>query len=200
MNWIVFILAAYGAFALEFGVRDALQLGHTAVAPHFVLVLLAFVGVWAPSTVVLWASLALGLGLDLFYAFPSASGGEEVVVVGPWALGCLAAGYTVLTMRPLMFRRGVMALGFLALCGSAVCAVVCVTLLTLRARFDASFTIDPAWSELGVRLANAVYTWALALALAVPLRAVKPVFGFPATGSGVFRAEGVRSGAYSKRG
>src|SRR5262249_22177946 len=104
MNWIVFGVVAWLMLGLEAGFRDALQIGRWSLAPWSVLILLVFVSLWARTIHALWAAILLGAALDLLNLVPTPSG-ETVAVLGPWALGCMVASYTVVTIRVMMFRR-----------------------------------------------------------------------------------------------
>lgn len=168
MNWIVFALLAWLALGFEAGFVSALQLGSTAIAPSFVLVFLVFIALWARSMQALGASLVLGAAMDLLHQYPTSTG-ELAVVMGPWSVGCMIAGYLVINFRAMMFRRNPLAMGFLSALGAAVAQVVVLSLLRVRSSYD-DIVLDGATLELGRRLASAVYTGVLAVPLTWALR------------------------------
>lgn len=187
MSWVVFAIAAWVTLGLEFGLRDALQLGDLNIAPHFGVVLLVFVTLWAPQRAALASGLLIGVALDLFYQVKT-SDGSDVVVLGPHALGCLLAAYAVLNMRALMFRKNVLAIAFLSLVAAALMQVVVAALLTVRASYDV-VEFGPAAGELGQRLASAAYTGVVALAYGAILGMFRRFFDFQSTRAGGFRIQ-----------
>lgn len=133
MSWGVFIIIAWVALGCEWGLRDALALGSTPIAPSFVLVLAVFVSMWAPAAQALTACLALGLALDLLAQVPAGEGMRTVV--GPHALGLLLTGYTIITSRTLVFRRNLQTAVILTLLGGLIAAIVATLLLALRSAY-----------------------------------------------------------------
>ncbi len=177
MNWIVFALVAWITLGLELGLRPGLALGHSGVAPSFAITLLAFVCLSAPRPQALWASVIIGVALDLT-ARPLARGGLETITApGPHALGCLLAGALILNMRATLMHRNALAIAFVAALASLVASIVVVACFALRSWYDPAVDVSPT-GELWARLGVAVYTGALALVLAPALRAITPLFGF----------------------
>jgi len=187
VNWLVFAIAAWATFGLEFGLRDALQLGEMNLSPHFAVILLVFVAMWASPGIALTASVLIGLGLDLFYQLKLDDGGD-LVVVGPHALGCLLAGYAVVNMRALMFRKNVLSIAFLSLVATALMQVVVTALLTARASYD-PLVFGPAIAELGQRLGSAAYTGLVAFPVGVVLNVLRRLFRFQSERGSGFRIQ-----------
>lgn len=187
MNWVVFAIAAWITLGFEFGLRDALQLGDLNIAPHFAIILLVFVTLWSTRGAALAAALLLGVALDLFYQV-KLNDGSDIVVLGPHALGCLLAAYAVLNLRALMFRKNVLAIAFLSLVAAALAQVVVAALLTAHASYDA-VEFGPAASELGQRLASAVYTGVVAIAYGALLGLFRRFFDFQSSRAGGFRIQ-----------
>lgn len=99
MNWLTFAIFAFAAYVLETSLRSLFAIGDSGVSPNLLLILMTFVGLMAPATTVLWASIVCGLLVDL-------QGGATLEpVLGPAALGFLLAGYAVLQLRGLVFRE-----------------------------------------------------------------------------------------------
>lgn len=167
MNWLMFGIVAWVMLGLEKGLRGALELGASGIAPSFVFVLATFVALLAPAGTALWTCLALGLLIDLTHTVDLAAGGAAVIV-GPYALGFVMACQLVLTMRGVMMGRNPLSLGFLALVASVVCHIVVVAAFAVRGLLVS----DVAWASSGQlvpRLGSALYTGALAVALALVL-------------------------------
>jgi len=185
VNWVVFIVFAYAALGMEWGLRDALQLGNLPVAPSFVMILLVFISLWATPMVSIVAGLILGAMLDMLNQLP-ARDGTDVVVLGPHALGCMLAAYTVVTMRALMFRRGVLSLAFLSVVAMAIAQIIVVSLLYVRSRYDV-ISIMGSGQELSSRLASAVATGVVAFPVGAALGLFKGLFGFDEAARKPFR-------------
>lgn len=183
MNWLAFLVLAWIALGLENGLRDALQLGQSGVAPSFVMTLLAFIAASGSRLAALWGAVALGLALDLTHARPAPGGVDDVVIVGPWTLGCFVACYAAVTMRALVARRSAPAIAFLAVLVAAMAGVVATALFVVRSWYDPSVGASPV-NELLVRLGSALYTGALALVLAPALLFLSGLCGFPHSSQG----------------
>ena len=177
MNWLAFALASWVFFGLETGLRDALRVGSTQIAPSFVFVLVVFVALSAPVHTALGAALIAGAITDLLWPLPLSSGGVTYVL-GPYALGYLIGAQLIVTIRALMMRRNPLTMGFLALVGGACAQVVVVALHTVRGLFYQGVEFN-ATSELVQRLGVAAYTGVLAVVLALLLIPMTPLFGFP---------------------
>ncbi len=176
MNWAVFAIATWVGFGLHWGFRDALQLGQTGIAPYVPIVLVVYVGLWAPAASALSAALVVGVAWDLLEGQVT-DAGRSVVVLGPHALGCLLAAYTVVTVRGVMLRKNALTLAVLAAVGALLAQLVVVFLLSIRAWYDVVVFGSPL-VEFGGRAASSGYTGALALVLAPVLGALRPFFGF----------------------
>lgn len=184
MRWFVFIVIAYLFMAVQVsGVLDLPAAFGAFGRPFVVLILAVFVGLSAPPRIAMIAWGTLGLMLDLTTVWPLAGSGG-VTVIGPYALGALAAGYTLLELRGMLFRQHPLTLGaMVVLCGVAMHLVV-VGLFTIRQWYD---PLDDwiAKEQLLTRGAGLAYTAALAVVLAWPLLKLAPALGFQASKSAV---------------
>lgn len=185
MRWLFFCIVAWFCIGLELGFADALQVGQGKAQPSFVMILLAFVALWTTTSHVVVASLFCGLFLDLVFVVPLASG-ETAVILGPHALGCMLGAYTVRTMRGLMFRRGALAVGFLAMVGTFVACVVVIACLRIR-NFYEPLDIPPASSTLFAGLLAALITFGVGIPFGWLLGALRKPLGFPQSGRSAFR-------------
>lgn len=177
MNWIAFAVAAWIALGAELGLKPALALGSSSIAPSFAFVLLAFVAMWAPPLAVYTAALIIGLILDLTHPPVTSGGVSAVVVIGPYALGCLAGAYAAVTARGVLIKQNPLAFAFVAFVLTLVAHAVVVTLLRIRATYD-DFLVTFS-HEIGVRLFSTVYTAIVALLVGPVMRLFIPLFGFP---------------------
>lgn len=179
MRWALFAVLTWIALGLELGLRDAMRLGPTPIAPSFVFALAAFVALGAPAATTLWTCLALGLVTDLTRSVEFTGGLPPATIVGPYAVGYLIAGQLVLALRGVMIRWNPLTLGFLAGLGYAVAQIIVVALTTLRVSLG-----DPiAWSatgELGWRMGSALYTGVAAVLLGFVLLPLAPLLGLHA--------------------
>lgn len=176
MNWIAFAAVAWISLGLELGLRDALQLGNSSIAPSFALLLVLFVAMWAPLPTVIGASLTIGVLVDLTRLVP-VEGSQSIAVLGPHALGYLLGAYAVVTLRAIVFRKSLLTIAILCLIGGSVAASVIAALLTVRSTTDASVLIFPGqllWEGLG----SAVYSAVAALFLSPLQRLLIPLLGF----------------------
>lgn len=179
LNWPLFVLVAWILFGLELGLRPALRLGPTEIAPSFVVPLLVFVALSAPSGVVCWTALALGLVTDLTNIVPTRDGGPSVTIVGPYALGYLLAGQLVLTLRSMMIRRNPFTMAFLAVLATALAEIVVICLFTIRRAYGDPVVWD-ALHELTMRLGTALVTGLTGLVLALLLNPLGQALGLHA--------------------
>lgn len=176
MNWIVFLVVSWVAFGLEVGFRDALRLAPGDVAPSFVVPLLVYIALSAPPKQALWGALLIGALLDLTWLIPR-DDLAEATVLGPNALGAVIATQLVLSVRGMVIRRNPLTLVVLSVAAGAVMAVVVVAFMTLRELYGDPIRFSPT-GELWTRLLSAAYTGVTAIAWAVVLRLMEPVFGF----------------------
>lgn len=176
MSWVVFALAAWVMLGLEQGLRGALELGTSNIAPSFLAVYAVFIASSAPPRAAQWACLIVGLLVDLSSPVPRTDA-TLFTVAGPNALGALLMCQLVLALRGLMFRRNPLTIAFLSCIGFATWQAVLTAIYTIR-----SFTGDPiVWSparEIGIRLGASVYTGLLALPLSLILILLVPLFAF----------------------
>ncbi len=177
MNRVTFLIAVRVMFGAELGLKPAMQLGTSEVAPSFVLALLVFVAMHAS----MHSTLGAGLLMYLTSARTAPITQEPITIIGPYALGGLAAAYATYTTRTMVVRQNPLTGAFLAFFASMLLHVVAVALLELRSVYD-SHVAFAATSELATRFGSSVYTAALALPLGWLLRWFTPVFGFPQAG------------------
>ena len=175
MRWPVVVIMAYVVLGLEAAVKPALAISPSGLrfTPSFIVPFLTFVALSGPTVPVLWVAVVLGMIMDLYS--PRDTG--TLVVLGPYALGYMAAAYLVLVMRGLMFRRSPLSMMFLSILGVALSELVVVAIMSFRALYP-----DPtSWSagaELASRMLGALYTVMTAGVLSIILFPLTPLFGF----------------------
>jgi hypothetical protein len=174
MNRLAFAVLAWLLLGLDMGLKSALELGSTGIAPRFLVPLGIFIAMAAPPARALWSCVALGVLMDLGTSIPARAGGA--VLIGPWGLGMALAAQLVLAIRAMMMRRNPMTLALLSFAGMAVAQIAVVAMLTGRNLVYG----DLAWNagaELGRRLGSAAYTGVLAMAMAAVLIPMAPLLG-----------------------
>jgi rod shape-determining protein MreD len=162
MNWPVFAIFALVALALEQGLMTLWHLG--SVCPSPVLILAVYVAMNAPPRPDLWASLILGLLLDLTTPYPR-DAQTYFALMGPMALGFLAAAYLTLQLRGMLFRNSPVALAVIVFASGILAHLVGVAILSFRGLLFAGggvYQFDAA-AELLHRLLQLLYTAVLAL-------------------------------------
>jgi len=178
MNWLLFTLVSWVLFGLELGLRDALKIGPTGIAPSFVMPLAVLVAASAPRAQAWWACLTLGLITDLLNVVELKDQGEAVGVIGPYALGYLLGGHFVMTLRGMIFRRNPFAIAFLTLLASVVCQSVVVAAYTLRGFYDP--IVWDATAQLMQRMGSALYTGGGAIIVSLALLLLSGMLGLSA--------------------
>lgn len=176
MNWAVFAIAAWLLTGAELGLRDALALGPSWIAPSFVIPLLVFVGVFAQPGAVHWSCLIMGVVTDLTNRIETTDGGQPLTLVGPYALGYLLAGQLVLTLRGVMIRRNPLTIAFLAMIASAVAHAVVISLLTVHKLYGEPLALN-ASAELLHRLGNSAINGVGAFVLSLLLFPMSAALG-----------------------
>ena len=179
MNWLAFTLIAWVLFGLELGLRRALELGNTSIAPSFVFSLLVLVALAAQPPTIYAAAFALGLLVDLFNPMALPGGQGELLLVGPYTAGYLIAAHMMLLSRGMLMRRNPLTFGLLAGVGFAITQIVVLSYLTVRG-WVSEPVVSAAGSELLKRLASAAYTGMLSVALSL---ALLPLAGFLGLGN-----------------
>lgn len=124
MNWLIFSIVAYLGFAVQLVLAPLWPMkGHE---PMVLLVLLVFIGLQAPAMAVAWSALVLGVLIDIMQQ------DMEIGLIGPWALGFLAAGYALVQLRNLLFRDSVFTIGIMTLVAGIFALLVATTLQAFR--------------------------------------------------------------------
>lgn len=179
MNWLAMIVISWVLLALEQGFRGLLMFGESGPKPSFIFALVVAIGLAAPAPAAIWSALALGATVDLLDQATTRSG-ELRTILGPNALGYLAAMQFILAMRPLMNKRNPLSFAFLALSGSIISGVIVIAAYTIRTIYN-----DPiiwhAKHELLTMLGSAVYTGVLAVLLSLALIPLSNFLGLPHT-------------------
>lgn len=176
MNWTVFGIFAYLFLAMQQGLAGlfAISTGSGSVGPRFELILATFIGLFAPGRVTLVAWGLLGLAADLLNVSH-----DGTIVIGPYTLGFLAGGVTVLQVRLLVLRTHPLSHGFAVFCSGIAVALVVVINLTVRGWWYGQPDGYGALNDLLNRSMGALYTCLLAVLLTWPLMKATPLLGLP---------------------
>jgi rod shape-determining protein MreD len=167
---------AWVFLGLEKGLRDALSIGTTGIAPSFVFGLLTFVAIAAPRSTVMWTAILLGVLMDLIFEVPLRQ--ASVTMIGPHAIAYVVACQLILSMRGVMIRRNPFTLGFLACLGGVVAFTTLVAIYTARSLLGTPLAWD-ARHELFAGLGSSVYTGIVAIVLALVLFPIAGPLGLP---------------------
>ncbi len=184
MKGSLLAIAAYLLLVAQLGLAPLGASTHYGtVEPMFMLLIVVWIGLWAPANLVAPASAAAGLLMDLATPWPVqlASGIEAPTIVGPYVLGYIAAGYLLLQMRPMLFRDHPLTIGTMVLIGGAAASLVVVGLMTVRSWYEPVIGWS-AGNELMRRLLGLGVTVVIAVALAVPLRGWLRKLSVPVSG------------------
>ncbi len=180
MNPASVALAGWVCLGLELGLKDALALGPSRIAPSFVFCLVTFLAMFAPRSKSVWTAVALGLAMDLTFRIPLRDGAAGAAVYfGPHALAYTLAVQLVLALRGVVIKRNPLTLGFLAMLGMVVAQVTLVAIYSIRLWIGDPIALAPS-AELLARLGSAVYTGVIGAMLALVLIPMAPFFGLPA--------------------
>jgi len=180
MNWLLFAIFSYLALMAEMGLRSVWMIPLPMagdLTPSLLVIMLVFVGLFAPSWTVAWAGLVLGLLADL-----QPGPMPDAVLLGPTTLGFLVGAYAVLQMRTMVFRESLLAFVVLVLVTGLFIDLVTVALLTFR---EVPWPLGepiPGWSaptQLVHRFLELLYTAALAIPLGFALFRTIRIWGFP---------------------
>ena len=178
MNWLIFSIMAYLGYALQIllGPRWPMQ-GHE---PAVLLILLVFIGLQAPAIAVAWSAIVLGLLTDMLLQQ------HEVGLVGPWAIGFLAAGYAMVQLRNLLFRDSMFTIGIMTLIAGVFALLVATTLQAFRGipmLGNEPVTGFKAAEQLYKGFFTLLNTAVFAIPLGYALLRSRPLWGFSGRGS-----------------
>lgn len=189
MNWLIFTIVTYVLLVLQRGLRMLFEVSVGNVEgiwPDFLFVLMVFVVMSARTNIALWASLALGLIVDLEFATLVMPSGERVgvAVLGAHVAGYLAAAGIIIQLRSLVFRNSPLTMGVMTFVGGMVAHVVIVVLYSTRGlSFMPGEPLEnwDAATELFRRFFMVLYTVGFAVVLSFPLQMTYRMWGFDAS-------------------
>ena len=179
MNWLTFSILAYLGFALQVVLKPIWPIqGHE---PMVLLIILVYIGLQAPAMVVAWSAIILGLLADIMPYQEVQTG-----IIGPWAIGFLAAGYAMVQLRNLLFRDSMFTIGIMTLIAGIFALLVATMLQAFRG--VPLFGDEPIE---GFRAAEQLYrgfftllnTAVFAIPVGFGLLKMRPLWGFSGRGS-----------------
>ncbi len=184
MRWTVFAAFAFLACALDAGAQP-LMVVHILgmdIVPNFLLLLTAFVALWAPQSSSIWAGLLLGLLTDCLVRLPATDGRTYMALLGPNALGYALAAYTVVQIRNIFKRESAIALTVCLFLAGIMAFLLTIMIITGRGVYTEPI---PGWHglpQLGRAALCLLYSSILALPLGWLLEKTRPLWGFENTG------------------
>lgn len=178
MNWLTFSILAYVTYSLQVVLGPAIAIrGHE---PVLMLVLLVFIGLQAPAMSVAWSAIVLGLLCDVLLQQHAAG------LIGPWAVGFLAAGYAMVQLRNLLFRDSVFTISIMTLVAGVFALLVATTLHALRGVpvfGNEAVEQFSAANQLYRGFITLLYTAVVAMPAGYGLLKMRSLWGFSARGS-----------------
>jgi hypothetical protein len=183
------MIFAYILLGLEQGMGVALaQPGLNNTSPGLLLILMVFIGLWAPSTMVVWCAMFLGLLYDLSHPVLTADAQRltDAAIIGPGAIAFILAGVAMLRMRGLVYRGSLLSIAIFTFITGLIVHLAIVLIFSVRGW---SFLFLPgehlsnwSWSgQLVSRFFNLLYTSLLALPIGWCLLRASSMFGFEPT-------------------
>ena len=196
MRWLTIAIFAYLLLGLEQGMAVAFaQPGGYSATPGLLLILAVFLGLAAPTPVVVWSALALGVLYDL--AHPVMIGDVDtaanVAIIGPGTIGFLVGAFVLLRTRGLVYRGSLVSIALFTFITGVFVHLTIVFIFAVR---GLSFLFLPgeaivgwSWSgELVSRFISLICTSFLALPIGWVLLRSFGMFGFePPKGHGARR-------------
>ncbi|MCA9295965.1 MAG: rod shape-determining protein MreD [Phycisphaerales bacterium] len=184
MKWSIFAVALVMALILETSMRQLLIF--RGMSPSFLACLVVFVALFATRMSALWACWIAGMMMDILSSI-TWQDHETFVLLGPYALGYTLAGFMVLQIRAMVFRRRALTVGALALACVLLASLFAVGIFVLRSWYtepalSAYLSQGSALAEIGHRLGIAVYTGLIAIPIGWLLQTSLPVWGFEMVG------------------
>jgi len=163
----VFLILAVLAVGLDSGLMGVFTLrGLGYATPSASACLITFVALQARPRTVLWAAWVIGFMLDL-----SPSGGTGAgAIVGPRALGAVAAAQVVLLLRPVVFRRRVITVAVVSGLAAICLGLVAATIETLRWWMPWTHALAPP--PAGPRLVTIGFSGLYTMLLGLPIGAM----------------------------
>ena len=178
MNWLTFAILTYFGFALQLVLAPVWPVqGHE---PMVLLILLVFVGLQAPPMAVAWSAIVLGLLADILQQQ------HETGLIGPWAIGFLAAGYAMIQLRNLLFRDSMFTIGIMTLVAGIFALLVATTLQAFRGIplfGNEAIATFKASDELYLGFFTLLNTAVFAIPLGYALLRSRALWGFSGRGS-----------------
>ena len=176
MNWLTFSILAYLAYAVQLVLAPQWSIdGHE---PSLLLILLVFVALQAPGMHAAWAAVVLGILSDIFFD------DYQTALIGPWAIGFLAAGYALVQMRNLLFKDSMFTIGIMTLVAGVFALLVAVTLFTMRDNIPVlGNTPVPGYravDQIYLGFWKLLYTAVVAVPVGYLLLKSQPLWGFSA--------------------
>jgi rod shape-determining protein MreD len=184
MRWTLFVAFAFLACALDAGAQPliVIRIMGLEIVPNFLLILTAFVALWAPQPTAVWAGLILGLLTDCLVRLPASDGRAYIALLGPNALGYALAAYTVIQIRNIFKRESAIALTVCLFLAGIMAFLLTIMLITGRGVYTEPIPGWHALPQLARAMACLLYSSILALPLGWLLEKTRPLWGFDNAG------------------
>lgn len=173
MNWLTFTILACVAYAIQVALQPVWSINGRE--PMLLLILLVFVGLQAPAITAAWSAILLGLLVDIMLKQ------HETGLIGPWALGFLAAGFALVQLRNLLFRDSMFTIGIMTMVAGVFALLVSTTLHKLRTiplLGNEQMQSFSAADQLYHGFATLLYTAIIAIPVGYGLLRIRDLWGF----------------------
>jgi cell shape-determining protein MreD len=176
MRWPVFAIFAFVFVVLQLSLRNAMTLHSMGgISPDIVGCMAAYVALFAHRHAALWACWLLGIAMDL----APQERAVNYYLIGEHALGYVFGALAILQLRTMVFRRRAMTAGFMTLVFLAGASIVAVFIMSVRSWYTPeTFLHGGAFGELLRRLAIALYSGVVGIAVGWLLNVTIPLWGF----------------------
>lgn len=187
MRWPIFAIFAFAFLVIEDGLRTLMAIGF--ITPSLLLILMVFVGLWAPSTTGGWAAVILGALIDLTTPIYDVGLVHDVALIGPACLGYLTGTYVTCQLRGMVFRDSPLAIAVLVVVAGMFVHLVTMAMLTIRGLPWPLGEPIPGWNaadQLVARFLNLLYTavWAIPISFLLIRSKWLWAFNSPGTATG----------------
>lgn len=194
MRWMILAIFMYVCLAIEQGLSVVLeQPGRYSFAPSLLLVLAVYVGMFAPTMMVCWTWLAVGLLYDVTHPIMLPGAMSDAAIIGPGALAYLLGAFAMLQLRGVVYRGSPLSIAIFSFVTGIFVHLALVLIFAMR---SVSFLIFPGETIVGwswsAELVGRFFSLLTTFAVAVPvgwllLRMGSGVFGSDAPKGGNVR-------------
>ncbi len=173
----MFGILAFVMLVLERGLHPLLALGDS-VSPSFLLILLVYVGMFAPPLTAAFAAVVLGALVDVTNPLAMLPPVGLKPIIGPHALGFLVGAYALIQLRGMIFRGSPVTMAIVVFLVGTFVSLTTVFLLGMRGFIAEPIIGFSPVEDLVHRFLVLLYTAAMALPVGWLLSKATPLLAF----------------------